>query len=113
MTVRHLWDAWHYGSVRDNIPPYRKIPPRNMTVCPTQKGKYCKAKFVMDRLLAHVAVEERMRVHKLPPAEADCLFAIAYSACMGVDLSTMQGGSRYSELSYIATYNKFKGSRQE
>ena len=63
-----------------------------MTVCPSQKGKYCKAKFVMDRLLAHVGADERMRVHKLAPTEADGLFATSYSACMGVDISTMQGG---------------------
>ena len=67
----------------------------------------------MDRLLAHMPVEERVRVHKLPPAEADGLFSVAYSAWMGVDLSTMQGGSRYSELSYITAYKRFKGSRQE
>ena len=66
----------------------------------------------MDRLLAYVAVEERVRVYKLPPG-IRCLFYIAYSTCMGVDVSTMQGGSRYSELSLITAYNKYKGSQQE
>ena len=55
----------------------------------------------MERLLGHVARVERMRAHKLLPTEADSLFSIAYSACMGVDISTMQGGRRYSKLSYI------------
>ena len=105
MTVRQPWDAWLYGSVRDYIPPYRKISPRNPTVCSSQKGKYCKAKFVMDRLLAHVA---RMKVHKLSATEADGLFATAFSASLGVDISTMQGGSRYSELSYTTALNRLK-----
>ena len=113
MTVRQPWDAWLYGSVRDYIPPYRKISPRNPTVCSSQKGKYCKAKFVMDCLLAHVAADERLRVHKLSATEADGLFATAYSACMGIDISTMQGGSRYSKLSYISACNRIKGSRQD
>ena len=84
MTVIQQWDSWHYGCIRAIV---RYL----LTTRPYTQLR--KAKFVMDRLLAHVAVEERVRVHKLPPAKADELFSVAYSACVGVDISTMQGGS--------------------
>ena len=61
-------------------------------LCPARKSTYCKAIFVTDRLLAHVAADERIRVHQLPPTEADGLFSIAYSACVGVDICATQGG---------------------
>ena len=69
MKCYQLWMLWHYGDVAKDIPPYKKLKPKNV---PTQKMTLSRAAGVIKLLLKYASAgrQDSDSIVKLTDAES-------------------------------------------
>jgi len=108
MSVRNLWDLWHFGDTINGIRPYKKLR-ANVDFKASHRMRYSRAKKVMIQLHEHAVdigvIDPGTEISSVGIMAASEIFNVAYRHLLA-RLDNKQSSVRVEELSYGTIYKK-------
>lgn len=110
MSVKQIWDYWHYGDRVNRISPYKRIEPGRDLLIKSDRKVFSKAKKVVNSIMKRGISVLNITEQVHSATTLNHIFNVGYNSLIDdIDHNSEQSQiRRYGEISFTTIYNSLK-----